>query len=149
MPVARLRPASEIPFPAETHQDWIDRAGDRAKLIELTRWFLTQPVEQDVLEAWADDAIKVPRVVLDESLKACLRTSFSDKLQGVSTPTLIVGGAHDPIFSPEILRSAVQAPLKGARVVILDCNHEIPLERPVDLAGLIDAFIAGLGDVSR
>ena len=142
-------PASEIPFPAETHQDWIDRAGDRAKLIELTRWFLTQPVEQEVLEAWADDAIKVPRVVLDESLKACLHTSFSDKLRDVRAPTLIVGGTHDAIFSPEVLRSAVQAPLKGARLVVLDCNHEVPLERPLELAGLIEAFLAGLGEAPR
>src|SRR3977135_1371284 len=32
-------PPGEIPFPAETHQDWIGRAGDRERLIELTRWF--------------------------------------------------------------------------------------------------------------
>ena len=110
---------------------------------------MTQPVEQEVLEAWADDAIKVPRVVLDESLKACLHTSFSDKLRDVRAPTLIVGGTHDAIFSPEVLRSAVQAPLKGARLVVLDCNHEIPIERPVELAGLMEAFLAGLGEVSR
>jgi pimeloyl-ACP methyl ester carboxylesterase len=56
-------PAGEIPFPAETHQDWIGRAGDRQRLIELTRWFLSQPVDAEVLERWANDAVQVPRAV--------------------------------------------------------------------------------------
>jgi pimeloyl-ACP methyl ester carboxylesterase len=38
--------------------------------------------------------------------------------------------------------------IKGARMVILDCGHEIPLERPRELAALIEAFLAGLGERS-
>ena len=53
-------PTGEIPFPAETHQDWISRPGNRERLIELTCWFITQPVEDDVLSRWADDAVLVP-----------------------------------------------------------------------------------------
>jgi hypothetical protein len=30
-------------------------------------------------------------------------------------------------------------------LALLDCNHEIPIERPRELAGLLEAFQAGLG----
>jgi non-heme chloroperoxidase len=137
-------PAGEIPFPAETHQDWIGRAGSRERLIELTRWFITQPVADDLLARWADDAVLVPQGVLDESLKTCLGTSFVNRVADAPRPTLVIGGLHDGIFTPEIMRDAVAAPIPGARLVILDANHEIPHERPRELAGLLEAFLAGL-----
>ena len=96
-------PTGVIPFPAETHQDWISRAGDRERLIELTRWFITQPVEDDVLSRWADDAVLVPRAVLDESLRTCLSASFVNRPTD-APPTLVVGGLHDLIFTPETMR---------------------------------------------
>jgi non-heme chloroperoxidase len=137
-------PTGEIPFPEETHQDWIGRAGNRERMIELTRWFITQPVEDDVVSRWADDAVLVPRAVLDESLTTCLRTSFVDRLTAGPPPTLVVGGLHDLIFTPEILRDAVVAAIPGARLVLLDSNHEIPVERPGEMARLLEAFLAGL-----
>ena len=136
-------PSGEIPLPAETVADWISRAGDRERLIELERWFITQPVEADVLERWADDAVKVPRAVLNESLSTCLSTSFVDRLSDTPPPTLIVGGLHDPIMPPDTLR-AVVATIPGARLALLDTNHDIPVERPRELAGLLEAFLAGL-----
>ena len=59
-------------------------------------------------------------------------------------PTLIVGGIHDSIFSPDVLRSVVAAPFKKARIALLDSNHEVPIEQPREFAALIEAFVAGL-----
>jgi pimeloyl-ACP methyl ester carboxylesterase len=56
----------------------------------------------------------------------------------------VVGGLHDLIFTPEVLRDGVVAAIPGARLVLLDSNHEIPVERPGELARLIEAFLAGL-----
>lgn len=72
-------------------------------------------------------------------------TSFADRLGQVQAPTIVVGGTHDPIFSPQALQDGVAAPLAGARVALLDCGHEIPLEQPRELAALIEAFLAALG----
>ena len=41
------------------------------------------------------------------------------------------------------------APLNRARVVVLDCNNEIPIERQLELAGLIEALLAGPREPSR
>lgn len=137
-------PASKLPFPSETQRDWVDRVGNREKLREVTAMFITQPVKPEVLDRWADDAVKVPRVALDETLNILTRESFVDKLESVRIPTLVVGGLHDPILTPGALRESVVASLAGARLVLVDCNYEIPLERPLELAGLIGAFLAGL-----
>ena len=137
-------PAGTIPFPAETQADWVGRAGDRERLEELERQFLTQKVPDAVLDAWLDDAVKVPRFVLDETLTMAVAPSFADRLGEIETPTLVVGGLHDPVATPDFLRQFVVAPLAhaGARLVLADCNHDVPIELPRQMAGLIEAFIA-------
>jgi non-heme chloroperoxidase len=134
----------EIPLPSETLADWMSRAGDRERLIELERWFITQPVEDDLLERWADDAVKVPRAVLVESMSTCIATSFVERLSATPPPTLVVGGLHDAIFTPDVLRDSVVAAIPGARLALLDSNHGIPVECPREMAGLLEAFLAGL-----
>jgi pimeloyl-ACP methyl ester carboxylesterase len=138
-------PAAKVPLPLEVHHDWVARAGDRERLIAVTRMFLTRPVDPAVLERWGDDAVKVQRLALDETLKMCTEHSFAEEVSKLKMSTLAVGGIHDPIFTPDVMRHAVVAPLPRARLVLVDSNHEIPIEAPRELAGLIEAFLAGMG----
>ena len=69
-----------------------------------------------------------------------------DRLGAIAAPTLVVGGSHDAMFTPELLREAVVAPLPGARLALLDAGHEIAIELPRQLAALIEAFLGGLGE---
>ena len=48
-------------------------------------------------------------------------------------------------IAPDALRAAVVAPLAGARLALVDCGHEVPIEAPRELAALTEAFLAGLG----
>ncbi|MBZ0303154.1 MAG: alpha/beta hydrolase, partial [Anaerolineae bacterium] len=137
-------PVTEIPFPVETHHDWVGRAGDRERLIEVTRMFLAQPVRDDILERWGDDAVKIPAYVLDETLKTACQTSFSDRLDALQMPTLVVAGEQDPLYPPDIVASTVVDPLPHARLATLDCNHEIPIEKPRELAIMINSFLSEL-----
>jgi pimeloyl-ACP methyl ester carboxylesterase len=59
-------------------------------------------------------------------------------------PTLVIGGTGDTMFPPDALRAAVVGPLAQARLELVDCGHEIPLEAPHELAALIEGFLAGL-----
>ena len=138
-------PVSEIPLPQELLDDWYGRAGDAERLIELLRGSVTRPVADDVFERFGRDAAKVPRVALEGSMSACIETSFADAIGAVRAPTLVVGGIHDPMFTPDLLRHGVVGPLPRARLALLDSNHEIPVEQPRELAGLVEAFLAGLG----
>ena len=53
------------------------------------------------------------------------------------------------MFTPELLRDAVVAPLPSARLALVDAGHEIPIELPGELASLVEAFLAGLNPSTR
>jgi non-heme chloroperoxidase len=138
-------PATEIPFPAELQQDWVNRAGDSQKMSDLlTNGFLSQPVKPEVLQRFATEAARIPAVALDETLNMAVKTSFIEQIKGSNLPTLCIGGLSDGFVTPDLIRQAMVAPFPGSRMALVDCNHEIPMERPQELAGLIEAFLAGL-----
>jgi pimeloyl-ACP methyl ester carboxylesterase len=138
-------PAGEIALPDEMLDDWFSRAGSAERMIELVRAFVAAPVNEAALERFGRDAAAVPRSALEGTMSACIKTSFVDRLATMTTPTLVVGGVHDAIFTPDLLREAIVAQIPGARLALLDCGHEIPLEKPRELAALLEAFLAGLG----
>lgn len=137
-------PASPIPFPDDTRRDWVARAGNAELLKQVTAMYTTKPVAGTVLDRISEEAAKARQVALDETLRICIHESFVEKLAAPDLPTLIIGGIHDPIFSPDALRYAVAAPFPRARIALLDSNHEVPIEQPREFAALIQAFVAGL-----
>jgi len=137
-------PASEMAFPQEVANDWVSRAGDRARLLELIMPFISEPVDASVLDRYVDHATKVPAAALESTLQACIRSSFADRVELLTMPILIVGGRRDAYFDSEaVARLARNLPC--ARGVCFECNHEIPMERPRELAHVLEAFVAGLG----
>lgn len=136
-------PAAELPIPDEVQRDWVDRAGDRERMDDLERRFLTKPVAPEVVGRFLDDAVKVSAYALDQTLTMC-KASFADRLSGIRAPTLVIGGQHDWLIAPEVLRQGIVAPIAGARLALLDCNHDVPIEQPLEFAGLIEAFLAAL-----
>lgn len=138
-------PAAPVPIPDEVRRDWVARVGDAEQLAQVTAMFTTKPVAPNVLEQVGRQAAKAAAVALDETLKTCMHASFIDRLAAVQIPALVVGGIHDTLFTPEVLAQGVVAPLRRARLALLDCNHEIPIEQPRELAALLQAFVAGLG----
>jgi pimeloyl-ACP methyl ester carboxylesterase len=137
-------PTGEIPLPAELLDDWYGREGDAARMAEIVTSYASSPIEPELLDRFGQDAATVGRPALQGSLDACIKTSFADQVGSIAAPTLVVGGIHDAIFTPDVLRDAVVAPLPRARLALLDAGHEVPLEQPRELAALIEAFLAGL-----
>ena len=137
-------PAGEIPLPRETTDDWLSREGDPVRMAQVPEPYMTRPVEPELIERFGRDAATVGRAALEGTLSAVMTTSFTDRLASITTPSLVVGGSGDPMFGPDALRAGVVAPLPRARLALLDCGHEIPLEAPRELAALIEAFLAGL-----
>ena len=137
-------PAFAIPFPDEMIDEWITAAGDKEAYRELHLSFTTRPVPPEALERAVDDVTKVSRAALEGTLRTVSEASFADKVGTIRAPTLVVGGIHDELLTPEVLRDGVAAPLSRARLVLLDCNHDIPFEQPRELAAVIEAFLAAL-----
>jgi len=134
-------PASELPLPAELLADWYACAGDGERLIALAAQFITEPVAREVLDRFGQQAARIPLAALQGTMEAVTQTSFAP----ASRPTLVVGGVRDPLFTPDLLRDQVAAPISGARLELLECGHEIPIERPRELAGLVESFALNIG----
>jgi non-heme chloroperoxidase len=138
-------PAGEIPLPRETTDDWLSRERDPVRMAQVPEPYMTRSVAPELIERFGRDAATVGLAALEGTLNAVMTTSFTDRLGSITTPSLVVGGSGDPMFPPDALRATVVAPLAGARLALIDCGHEIPIEAPHELAALIEAFLAGLG----
>jgi 3-oxoadipate enol-lactonase len=137
-------PAAAIPFPAEILTDWYGRVGDASALAAVTEQYADLPIPAEVLGRIGDAAARVPLEALTGTLGTCLTSSFVEALGAVQVPTLVVGGKRDSIFSPDVLRGGVVETLSSARLAQLECGHEIPVEAPVELAAVVEGFLAGL-----
>jgi pimeloyl-ACP methyl ester carboxylesterase len=138
-------PVGELPLPPELIADWYACAGDVDRMTAIAKPYMTQPVPQEVLKRFGRDAGRVPLVALQGTMEAVTLTSFA----AAPVPTLVLGGLHDPMFSPDLLRDGVAGPIPGARLELLDCGHEIPIELPRELAALVEAFVAEVAEPQR
>jgi pimeloyl-ACP methyl ester carboxylesterase len=138
--------ASTMAIPDEVLDAWYACAGDGEAMRQLILPFLTGPVDEAALDRFAQEAARASLPALRGTMRVTLDTDFSGELAALDVPTLVVVGGGDAFMTVELLRDEIARKIKGARMVILDCGHEIPLERPRELAALIEAFLAGLGE---
>jgi pimeloyl-ACP methyl ester carboxylesterase len=138
-------PAIEIPIPDAEKERWlaVARSGDRDLFRDWIRAFSKEALPPAVVERYFNDVSRTPQETLAYTLDMCTHGAFMDRVQSIKTPTLVLAGKHDQILSPALLRETVVTPISGARLVVLDCGHEIPVEQPHLLAALLEAFIAG------
>jgi pimeloyl-ACP methyl ester carboxylesterase len=139
--------AASMALPAEMLEDWYGRAGNPGAMKELVRSFLTGPVDEAALDRFSREAARAPLPALQGTLRTTLDTDFSGELSSLDVPTLVVAGERDEFFTVELLRDTIASQIRCARMAVVDCGHEVPLERSRELAALIEAFLAGLGTV--
>jgi pimeloyl-ACP methyl ester carboxylesterase len=106
--------------------------------------FISVPIDAAILDRFLDHAVKVPGPVLECTLQTRISMSFADRVESLQMPVLIVGGQRDVFFPQEAVAQLARS-LPCARGISLPCNHEVPMERPRELAHLIESFICGLG----
>jgi len=136
--------AAALQLPPQLLDDWYGRAGSVDAMRELVRPFLTGPVDEAAFERFCESAARVPREALEGTMRVTLEGDFADDLASLNLPTLVVAGARDDLFTVEVLRATIVERIEDARLAIVDCGHEIPLERPRELAALVESFLAGL-----
>ena len=141
-------PAADIPFSDELKAQWLQVARDR-RMETFEPWvhqFTRERLPAPALTGYFESVTSTDQHTLGATLDMCRQQGqFIDRLAATRARTLVIGGRADPMLPPEVLRQAVVAPIPGARLVALDCGHEIPLEQPQMAAAVIEAFLAGLG----
>ncbi len=118
----------------------IDALGE----ITLERWFTPeyrQANPEAMARVWA-----MIRSTSPEGYEACVRAIQAIDLLGeipkISLPVLLVAGAQDGAAPPAAMQGMAQA-IPGARLELLDpCGHLSSVQRPDDLASLIDGFVS-------
>ena len=137
-------PAAALPLTGAMLDDWIRTTRTRASMDGFVRQFTKNLLGPDLIDEYFASVQSSPEHALRESYHMCCHPGFTDRLNATSAVTFIVGGAHDPLLSPDYRRQEVAQRIPGARIAFLDCGHEIPLELPLETAALIEAFVAGL-----
>ncbi|MEK6206435.1 MAG: alpha/beta hydrolase [Chloroflexota bacterium] len=95
--------------------------------------------EEDGGLVWRSDPAALERIMSGRMP----REDRWDALRSITSPTLVVHGTRSNVLSEDIARRMVQT-LANGRLMELDAGHNVPLDRPRDLA---DA-VASLGITS-
>ena len=119
--------------------------GDRAR----AKVYIGRNDERDiappVLERTTDEVLKMNRVAWMAWLEHGSKEDWADRVGVLDLPVLIVAGEKDGSLGPEVqarvsLPHYSQAKLKR----VAGCSHLIPVEKPLELAGMLREFLGRL-----
>jgi pimeloyl-ACP methyl ester carboxylesterase len=142
-------PASPLPLSDELLENWMRQTRTRDSFEPWVRQFTSEPLPDEIVDDYFKDVSRASDRAKRETFKMLCRDDFADSLSSTTAPTLVMAGTHDPILSPDFLRPEIVARIPNARLVQIDCGHEIPAERPAQAAALMEAFLAGLAGHGR
>ena len=137
-------PATALTLPDEVLGRWMEDIRDRSRFEQFVAQFTKDPLAPEIVDTYFADASQNWPYALRQTYNMCRTPDFCSDLSSTRAPTLVLAGRADPMFSPDFLREQILARISGSRMAVLDCGHEIPVEKPMEVAALIEAFVAGL-----
>jgi 3-oxoadipate enol-lactonase len=121
--------------------NWLQSIESREGYHSFESQFTKERLADDVLDDCFNALASIPEFTLRETLHMCAQPGFSERLAAVPVPTLVIGGNCDPLMPPDYLREEVAGRIPGARLEVLNCGHNIPLEKPAETAAMIQEFV--------
>jgi pimeloyl-ACP methyl ester carboxylesterase len=135
-------PAAGLPLPPDAAGLFRTSAGNREKQTTIINLSCKQ-AGPELVEEMLKDAANTSAAALEGIFDAWTAGGFADKLSAITAPTLVVA-TDDAFLPPAFLRDAVVKPIRRARLAYLPGPGHYPqVERPVELAALLSAFLAG------
>jgi pimeloyl-ACP methyl ester carboxylesterase len=125
-------------------ENWLRQTRELESFGAWVRQFTSEPLPEEIVDRYFQDVSRASDVAKRETFRMCCRDDFSRRLVTTRAATLVLAGSHDPMLSPDFLREVIVAKILRARLVQIDCGHEIPVERPAQTAALIEAFVSAL-----
>ena len=112
----------------------------------ICRWSFSPKADPRLIKSVKKQMLKSRPTVLSADFRACDAYDFSEKLDQVQTPTLILVGEEDKM-TPLRLSEELAAGIAGAKMeVIPGAGHLVVLEKPKAVAKRVLDF---LGELSR
>jgi 3-oxoadipate enol-lactonase len=117
---------------------------DALATITLERWFTPEyrAANPTVIERVRDIIRTTSPIGYEACVRAIQALDLLDAITDIQMPVLLVAGEQDAAASPAAMQ-AMQKVIPGARLEVLDpCGHLSSVQRPDDLAILIEDFIS-------
>ncbi len=131
-PTARHRHLTEAAF------------GSRERIGRYQRAAMAAAVPPEALERIVDDALIAQREAWFGWYDNGRKADFSARVGDVALPVVVVAGQRDPLVPPARLRRDVAGAIRGSIFVeVRGAGHNLPIEAPREIAGVIESFAAG------
>ncbi len=113
----------------------------------LERWLSPEFRARDPeTTKWVADMIRVtPAAGMIGCAKAIQKLDFTDQLERIALPSLIIAGGNDP-GAPVGAAHVIHERIKGSHLeTIPNCLHQTPIEAPDRFNRIVDEFLEWLG----
>ncbi len=142
--------AAEFLLPEGALDHWIGSIADSVTFREVFGAFMKLPIKPELFDLYHANCARATRAALKGTGEMFSSTSIVPLVKGkIAAPILAISGSADPLLPPAYTREHVLGLYPQARLAVLNTGHESPLEAPLETAGLIEAFLAGLGQVNQ
>jgi 3-oxoadipate enol-lactonase len=95
------------------------------------RWFTPAFRESQIADRYVDDLRTIPAEGYARCCEAIGEADFHDDLEAIAAPTLVIGGADDPVATPKVAET-LRAGIPDARSVLLrPAAHLANVEQPL------------------
>ncbi len=128
-------------FPAKHRELTLAAYGSRERIERFQRAAMAREPAAASMERIVDDALLCQYEHWIGWYDRGRGIEFADRLGEIAVPTLVVAGAGDPLApSPRVKRDVADA-IAGALFVLLrDAGHNLPIERPDEIAAAVTRF---------
>ena len=119
----------------------LDAFGSRQRIETFQRAAMARQIPEVSLQRIVDDALVGQREAWFGWYERGRTADFFERLSQIDVPAVAVAGAKDPLAPPSRVKKDVAQAIPGCLFVTLrDAGHNLPVETPDEVAGIIERF---------
>ena len=123
--------------------------GSRARIEAFQRAAMIREVAPEVTERIVDDALFAQREHWFGWYDRGRDAAFPERLARITVPTLAIAADGDPLAPPSRVKRDVAEAIPGCLFVVLrGAGHNVPVERPAEVADAVERFRTSSDDRS-
>lgn len=119
----------------------LETFGSRERIKAFQRAAMVRDVSAEIMERLVDDALTGQQEAWFGWYDHGRNVDFSERLANINVPAIAVAGGRDPLAPPSRVKRDVAEAIDGCLFLMLrNAGHNLPVETPAEIAGVIDRF---------
>lgn len=119
----------------------LEAFGSRERIKAFQRAAMVREVSAEIMERLVDDALTGQREAWFGWYDHGRNADFAERLASINVPAIAVAGGRDPLAPPSRVKRDVAEAIDGCLFLMLrNAGHNLPVETPAEIAGVIDRF---------